>query len=157
MNFQVLQDTFIANQRDLLQRYCDEQGFRVSGVYQDDGYSGLSLERPDLKKMLVAVEQGNFDVIITKDLSRLGRNYLQTGHLIEEFFPRNRVRYIALNDAVDTNEENDVMVFKNVLNEMYSKDVSKKVHSAYLTKAKAGKFTGCLAPFGYKKSLSAVH
>ena len=141
----------IQNQRELLCRYCEEQGWRVAGIFQDDGYTGLNMDRPDFQKMLGAVERGMFDVILTKDLSRLGRNYLQTGQLIEEFFPRNRVRYIALNDAVDTNIENDITPFRNILNEMYSRDVSKKVHSSYLTKAKSGKFTGCLAPFGYKK------
>ena len=141
----------IQNQRELLCRYCEEQGWRVAGIFQDDGYTGLNMDRPDFQKMLGAVERGMFDVILTKDLSRLGRNYLQTGQLIEEFFPRNKVRYIALNDAVDTNIENDITPFRNILNEMYSRDVSKKVHSSYLTKAKSGKFTGCLAPFGYKK------
>ena len=141
----------IQNQRELLRRYCEEQGWRVAGIFQDDGYTGLNMDRPEFQKMLAAVERGMFDVILTKDLSRLGRNYLQTGQLIEEFFPRNRVRYIALNDAVDTNIENDITPFRNILNEMYSRDVSKKVHSSYLTKAKSGKFTGCLAPFGYKK------
>ena len=141
----------IQNQRELLCRYCEEQGWRVAGIFQDDGYTGLNMDRPDFQKMLGAIERGMFDVILTKDLSRLGRNYLQTGQLIEEFFPKNRVRYIALNDAVDTNIENDITPFRNILNEMYSRDVSKKVHSSYLTKAKSGKFTGCLAPFGYKK------
>ena len=142
----------IQNQRELLCRYCEEQGWRVAGIFQDDGYTGLNMDRPDFQKMLGAIERGMFDVILTKDLSRLGRNYLQTGQLIEEFFPKNRVRYIALNDAVDTNIENDITPFRNILNEMYSRDVSKKVHSSYLTKAKSGKFTGCLAPFGYKKA-----
>ena len=141
----------IQNQRELLCRYCEEQGWRVAGIFQDDGFTGLNMDRPDFQKMLGAIERGMFDVILTKDLSRLGRNYLQTGQLIEEFFPKNRVRYIALNDAVDTNIENDITPFRNILNEMYSRDVSKKVHSSYLTKAKSGKFTGCLAPFGYKK------
>lgn len=142
----------IGNQRDLLFRYCDEQGFRVCGVYQDDGFSGLSMERPDLKKLLEDAKKGNFDVVLTKDLSRLSRNYLHTGHLIEEYFPRCNVRYIAINDAIDSNTDNDIAPFRYVLGELYSKDVSKKVHSAYVTKAKSGKFTGCLAPFGYKKS-----
>ena len=141
----------IQNQRELLCSYCEEQGWRVAGIFQDDGYTGLNMDRPDFQRMLGAVERGMFDVILTKDLSRLGRNYLQTGQLIEEFFPRNKVRYIALNDAVDSNIENDITPFRNILNEMYSRDVSKKVHSSYLTKAKSGKFTGCLAPFGYRK------
>ncbi len=83
-----------------------------------------------------------------------GRNYLQTGHLIEDFFPRNGVRYIAMNDGIDTLRDNNDIAppFKNILNEMYSKDISKKVHSSYLLKAQKGQFTGCLAPpFGYRK------
>jgi len=141
----------IQNQKELLHRYCEEQGWRVAATFEDDGYTGLNMERPGLKRLLAGVEGGRFDVILTKDLSRLGRNYLQTGQLLEEFFPRNHVRYIALNDAVDTDIENDITPFRNILNEMYSRDVSKKVHSSYLTKAKSGKFTGCLAPFGYRK------
>ena len=97
--------------------------------------------------------QNFFSPYLTQeDLSRLGRNYLQTGHLIEDFFPRNGVRYIAMNDGIDTlRENNDIAPFKNILNEMYSKDISKKVHSSYLLKAQKGQFTGCVAPFGYRK------
>jgi len=105
----------IQNQRELLCSYCEEQGWRVAGIFQDDGYTGLNMDRPDFQRMLGAVERGMFDVILTKDLSRLGRNYLQTGQLIEEFFPKNRVRYIALNDAVDSNIENDITPFRNIL------------------------------------------
>ncbi|MBM6977870.1 recombinase family protein, partial [Intestinimonas butyriciproducens] len=120
--------------------------------YQDDGYTGLNMERPDLKRMLKAIERKQVNLVITKDLSRLGRNYLQTGTLIEDFFPRHGVRYIAMNDGIDTlRENNDIAPFKNILNEMYSKDISKKVHSSYLLKAQKGEFTGCLAPFGYRK------
>ena len=100
------------------------------------------------------VKSQNFfsSYLTQEDLSRLGRNYLQTGHLIEDFFPRNGVRYIAMNDGIDTlRDNNDIAPFKNILNEMYSKDISKKVHSSYLLKAQKGQFTGCLAPFGYRK------
>ena len=122
--------------------------------YQDDGFTGLNMERPDLQRMLRAIERRQINLVITKDLSRLGRNYLQTGHLIEDFFPRNGVRYIAMNDGIDTlRDNNDIAPFKNILNEMYSKDISKKVHSSYLLKAQKGQFTGCLAPFGYAQSL----
>ncbi len=142
----------IANQRDMLETYCEKQGWEVVAVYQDDGYTGLNMERPDLKRMLKAIERRQINLVITKDLSRLGRNYLQTGHLIEDFFPRNGVRYIAMNDGIDTlRENNDIAPFKNILNEMYSKDISKKVHSSYLLKAQKGQFTGCVAPFGYRK------
>ena len=142
----------IANQREMLESYCERQGWEVVAVYQDDGYTGLNMERPDLKRMLKAIERKQINLVITKDLSRLGRNYLQTGYLIEDFFPRNGVRYIAMNDGIDTlRENNDIAPFKNILNEMYSKDISKKVHSSYVLKAQKGQFTGCLAPFGYQK------
>ena len=142
----------IANQRAMLENYCEKQGWEVVAVYQDDGYTGLNMERPDLKRMLKAIERKQVNLVITKDLSRLGRNYLQTGTLIEDFFPRHGVRYIAMNDGIDTlRENNDIAPFKNILNEMYSKDISKKVHSSYLLKAQKGEFTGCLATFGYRK------
>ena len=142
----------IANQRDMLESYCEKQGWEVVAVYQDDGYTGLNMERPDLKRMLKAIERRQINLVITKDLSRLGRNYLQTGTLIEDFFPRHGVRYIAMNDGIDTmRDSNDIAPFKNILNEMYSKDISKKVHSSYLLKAQQGQFTGCVAPFGYRK------
>ena len=80
----------IANQRDMLEKYCEKQGWEVVAVYQDDGYTGLNMERPDLKRMLKAIERRQINLVITKDLSRLGRNYLQTGTLIEDFFPQPR-------------------------------------------------------------------
>ena len=142
----------IANQRDMLEAYCEKQGWEVVAVFQDDGYTGLNMERPDLKRMLKAIERKQVNLVVTKDLSRLGRNYLQTGQLIEDFFPRNGVRYIAMNDGIDTmGDNNDIAPFKNILNEMYSKDISKKVHSSYVLKAQKGQFTGCIAPFGYRK------
>lgn len=143
----------IQNQRELLEQYCQEHGWEVVAVYQDDGFTGLNMNRPDLQRMIKAIERKQIDLVITKDLSRLGRNYLQTGQLLEEFFPKNRVRYIALNDNVDTGRENnEIAPFKNILNEFYSRDISKKTHSAFLTKARNGQFTGNIAPFGYMKS-----
>ena len=110
------------------------------------------MDRPGLKKFLRAVEAKQVNLILTKDLSRLGRNYLETGHLMEDFFPRNGARYIAMNDGIDTmRDSNDIAPFKNILNEMYSKDISKKVHSSYLLHAKQGKYTGVVPPFGYLK------
>ena len=144
----------IQTQRDMLERYCSQQGWEVVAVYQDDGYTGLNTNRPDLTRMLKAIERKQIDVVVTKDLSRLSRNYIDTGHLLEEFFPKNSVRYVAVNDSVDTSAENifDMTPFRAVMNQMYSADVSKKVHSAYVTKAQKGQFTGCLAPFGYMKN-----
>ena len=145
----------IANQREMLENYCKQQGWEVVAVYQDDGYTGLNTDRPDLKRLLKAVEKKLVNLVVTKDLSRLSRNYLDAGRLIEDFFPRHGVRYVAVNDSVDTlRDNNEIAPFKNVLNEMYSKDISKKVHSSYLLKATKGQFTGCLAPFGYQKDPS---
>ena len=143
----------IQTQRAMLEHYCAQQGWEVVAVYQDDGFTGLNMNRPDMTRMLKAIERRQIDVVVTKDLSRLGRNYIQTGQLIEEFFPKNGVRYIAVNDAVDTDKDGafDMTPFRAVMNQMYSADVSKKVHSAYVTKAHSGQFTGCLAPFGYRK------
>lgn len=142
----------ISNQRDLLTAYCETQGWEIANIYQDDGYTGLNMDRPGLKKLLKAVEAKQVNLILTKDLSRLGRNYLETGHLMEDFFPRNGARYIAVNDGIDTmRDSNDIAPFKNILNEMYSKDISKKVHSSYLLHAKQGKYTGVVPPFGYLK------
>lgn len=107
-----------------------------------------------MQRMLKAIERKQIDLVVTKYLSRLGRNYLETGKLIEEFFPKNDVRYIAISDGVDTknNISNDITPLKCVMNEFYSRDISKKVHASYVSKARNGKFTGCVAPFGYKKS-----
>ena len=144
----------IQTQRAMLEHYCAQQGWAVVAVYQDDGFTGLNMNRPNMTRMLKAIERRQIDVVVTKDLSRLGRNYIQTGQLIEEFFPKNGVRYIAVNDSVDTDMDSvyDMTPFRAVMNQMYSADVSKKVHSAYVTKARSGQFTGCLAPFGYCKN-----
>ncbi len=142
----------IANQRSMLEEFCNRNGWNIVGVYQDDGYTGLNMDRPDFQRLLKDVQKRLVNLVVTKDLSRLGRNYLQTGNLIEDFFPRNGCRYIAMNDGIDTmRDNNDIAPFKNILNEMYSKDISKKVHSSYLLKAHKGTFTGVVAPFGYLK------
>ena len=86
----------------MLENYCEKSGWEVVAVYQDDGYTRLNMERPDLKQTLKAIECKQVNLVITKDLSRLGRNYLQIGFLIEDFFSRHGVRYIAMNDGIDT-------------------------------------------------------
>ena len=142
----------ISNQRDILTNYCNSQGWQIVGVFQDDGYTGLNTERPDLQRLLQACEKGLVNLVITKDQSRLGRNHVQTGYLMEEFFPKHGVRYVALYDNVDTYaEDNEIAPFKNVLNEMYSRDISKKVHASYHLQATKGKFTGVVPPLGYLK------
>lgn len=146
------ESTSIGNQRDFMTHYCEEQGWKVKGVYQDSGYSGLSLERPELKKLLLDVENKEFDMVLTKDSSRLSRNYAETSNLVENFFPKHKVRYLSLDDSIDSEVDSATAPMRFLFNEMYSKDVSNKVHFSYLSKAKQGKFTGCVAPLGYKKS-----
>ncbi|MGF3076187.1 recombinase family protein [Facklamia sp. P12955] len=148
----------IKNQRDMLVDYCNQRSWNIHDIYIDDGYTGLNINRPSFQRMIEDIKTRKIDIVITKDLSRLGRNYLQTGRFTEEFFPKHGVRYIAINDGVDTiQDNNEIVPFKNVLNEFYSRDVSKKMKSAYLTRAKQGKFIGCLAPFGYMKDPEDPH
>lgn len=143
----------IQTQKEMLTRYCRENGFIISGIYVDDGWSGTNTNRPEFQRMLSDIENGKINCVITKDLSRLGRNYLDTGAYTEVYFPEHGVRYIAVTDGVDTLHAStmDITPFRNLLNDMYAKDVSKKVKSAILTRQKQGKFVGMKAPYGYKK------
>ena len=116
----------IKTQKTMLTQYAKEHGFMVVEIYVDDGWSGLNFERPDFNRMLDDIEAGKIDVVITKDLSRLGRDHLKVGHFTEIYFPMKNVRYIALNDGVDTaNRNNDIAALKNVMNEFYSRDISR--------------------------------
>jgi DNA invertase Pin-like site-specific DNA recombinase len=147
----------IENQRDLLVGYANERGWKIREVYIDDGYSGTTFERPAFQRMKIDIEKGRINMVITKDLSRLGRNYAQTGYYMEEYFLEHNVRYIAINDDVDTTKDNDIVPFKNVLNEFYAKDISKKIRTVRLKNAKQGKFQGSKAPYGYIKSSENKH
>lgn len=142
----------IQTQREILTEYVNKQGWKIVDVYADDGYSGTDFDRPDFKRLLDDIEIGRIDLVITKDLSRLGRNYIQTGYYTEEYFPTHNVRYIALNDGFDTiNEDgNDFVPFKNIINEWYAKDISKKVRFTLDNKAKNGEPRNTVFPiFGY--------
>lgn len=118
-------------------------------VYIDDGYSGKNFDRPDFKRMISDIEDGKINCVVTKDLSKLGRNYLETGGYTEIYFPEHGVRYIAVTDGVDTlnGSTMDITPFKNLLNDMFVKDISKNVKSALLTRQKQGKFIGNKAPY----------
>lgn len=143
----------IANQKQMLAAYVEERRWTLQETYIDDGYSGTTFDRPDFKRMISDIENGRINMVITKDLSRLGRNYITTGQYTDFFFPQNGVRYIAINDNVDTiNDDNDIAPFKNILNEMYAKDISKKIRSSIAVNAKQGKFMGSITPYGYIKS-----
>ena len=140
----------ISTQRAILTTYCKEQSFEIYDVYVDDGYSGLNFERPGFQRLLADIRAEKVNMVLTKDLSRLGRDYIMTGYYSEIFFPTQGVRYIALGDNFDSNNaENDIAPFKNILNEMYARDISRKVKSAKRQQARDGKFIGGEAPFGY--------
>lgn len=143
----------IQTQKEMLTRYCRENGFAISQIYVDDGWSGTNTNRPSFQRMLSDIEDGKINCVITKDLSRLGRNYLETGSFTEIYFPEHNVRYIAVTDGVDTAKGStmDITPFKNLLNDMYAQDISKKIKSSVLTRQKQGKFTGGKAPYGYAK------
>lgn len=141
----------IQTQRAMLEKYCREQNIRVFDTYIDDGYTGLNYDRPAFQRMIDDIKSGIINMVITKDLSRLGRDYIQTGHYTEMFFPQHGVRYIALNDSIDTlHDNNDIAPFKNILNDMYAKDLSRKVKTAKRTRAAQGAFIGSQPPYGYK-------
>lgn len=143
----------IKTQKAMLTQYAKEHGFMVVEIYVDDGWSGLNFDRPDFNRMLDDIEAGKIDVVITKDLSRLGRDHLKVGHFTEIYFPMKNVRYIAVNDCVDTaNRNNDIAALKNVMNEFYSRDNSRKIRSSIRARAKAGLYRCSYAPFGYRKA-----
>ena len=142
----------ITNQKSLLTQYVKENSLRLVDIYIDDGYSGTNFDRPEFKRMINDILKGKINMVITKDMSRLGRDYIGTGELIEKFFPSHGVRYIAVTDNIDTyldNSNNDVAPFKAIMNDMYAKDISKKIKSSLRAKQKEGKWVGGRTPFGY--------
>jgi len=144
----------ITNQRALLTKYAQKNGIRIIDEYIDDGYSGTSFDRPNFKRMLEDIKRNRIDVVITKDMSRLGREHIDTCFYIEKFFPENNIRYISVLDGIDTALDdgiNDITPFKAVLNDMYAKDISKKIRSVKRNRAEAGLYMGTYAPYGYKK------
>ena len=142
----------IQNQRSMLKAYAEQEGFSVVGEYVDDGWSGTSFDRPRFQAMLRDMEQHRFEVVLVKDLSRLGRDYIQTGRYLELVFPEHGVRLIAVGDGIDTaRADTDLAPFRNVINEMYARDTSRKIRGALHAKMQAGKFIGNFAPYGYQK------
>lgn len=145
----------IKNQRDLLENYAKEQGLMNYTIYVDDGYTGTNSNRPDLQRMFEDIRRKKINLVITKDLSRLSRNHIDSGNFLESFFPKHRVRYIALTDNFDTESDGytcEMAMFKFMFNDLYAKDISKKITSIKRYKQKQGLFIGGKAPYGYKKS-----
>ena len=142
----------ITNQKAILKKYADDNGFHNTIFYVDDGVSGTTWEREGFKAMMADIEDGKVGIVITKDLSRLGRDYLKTGELIEMVFPDYDVRYIAINDGVDTfKSENELMAFKNIFNDWYARDTSKKIRAVFKAKGQSGKHLSNPI-YGYKHS-----
>lgn len=154
----IKESSSIETQKAYLKRYANQNKFYNTRYYVDNGYSGTNFERPGFKELKIDVENGLVNIVITKDLSRLGRDYLSTGYYIEHYFPLYDVRYIAINDQVDTDKkDNDLAPFRNIMNEWYARDISKKIRSAYHTKALNGEFTGAYPPYGYDKNPKNKH
>jgi site-specific DNA recombinase len=140
----------IQNQKLLLERYAREHGFTNIRHYTDDGYSGANFERPGFKKMMADVEAGLVRTVIVKDMSRFGRDYLKVGLHTEITFPEKNIRFIAINDGVDSaTGQSDFTVLRNVFNEWYCRDTSKKIRAVKRAKGMAGKPVTSRAPFGY--------
>ena len=145
----------IENQRKILNRYMNEKGFDFYGEYIDDGYSGTTLERPALKRLTEDISKGEIGVVLTKDFSRLGRNAGRTLNLIDDFFTRNKVRFIAVTDGIDTINEDSHTIwmtpFISAITEAYAADISRKINASLNAKVLNGEFIGAFPPFGYKK------
>lgn len=142
----------ITNQKAILLKYAQDNGFSNPQFYVDDGFSGTNFNRPDFIRMMNDVETGKVETVITKDLSRLGRDYLKTGEYIEIVFPDYDVRYIAINDNVDTfKSENELMAFKNIFNDWFARDTSKKIKAVFKAKGMSGKHLSSPI-YGYMRS-----
>ena len=140
----------IQNQKALLKDFAEKSGLLDYEYYVDDGYTGRNFNRPAFQRMIADIEAGKVKCVVTKDLSRLGRNYIEAGSYIEVFFPRHNVRYIAVTDGVDSvnRQEMDITPFKNILNDLYSRDISKKVLAGWMARSRQGKFLGGPTPYG---------
>ena len=143
----------VQNQESLLREFVQQHRLSVFDTYVDDGWSGTSFDRPSFQRMIGDIETKKVNMVITKDLSRLGRDYIMTGHYMERYFPEHRVRYISLLDGIDTGVDstaNDITPFRAIMNDMYAKDISKKIKSVKRDKQRKGQFIGGKPVYGYK-------
>ena len=143
----------IVHQKEILSEYARKHGFENTQFYADDGYSGTNFNRPDFQRMMTDVQAGLIKTIIVKDMSRFGRDYIMVGYYTEILLPQADIRFIAVNDGVDTENQvdNDFTPFRNIINEWYAKDTSKKIRSVLKAKGNSGKHLSVIPPFGYKK------
>ena len=143
----------VQNQESLLREFVQQHRLSVYDTYVDDGWSGTNFDRPGFQRMIADIEAKKVNMVITKDLSRLGRDYILTGHYMERYFPEHRVRYISLLDGIDTGVDstaNDITPFRAIMNDMYAKDISKKIKSVKRDKQRKGQFIGGKPVYGYK-------
>ena len=144
----------VTNQKALLQEFVEQYRIGVYDTYVDDGWSGTGFDRPAFLRMIADIEAKQVNMVITKDLSRLGRDYIMTGHYMERFFPEHRVRYVSLLDGIDTGVEsgaNEITPFRALMNDMYARDISKKIKSVKREKQRRGQFIGGKPLYGYQK------
>ena len=143
----------IENQRTILEKYVAENGWELTEVYADDGWSGTNFNRPQVQRMLEDAKSGRINVIIVKDLSRFGRNYIEVGQYIDYIFPLYDIRFIALNDNIDTADRDsssmEMMPIMNVFNEWHAANTSKKERAVSRANARAGKYQAAFSPYGY--------
>ena len=143
----------IINQKAILQKYADDNGFGNTMFFVDDGYSGTNFDRPDWERLISLAEDGKIGTVIVKDMSRLGRDYLKVGYYTEVFFPGLDIRFIAINNGVDSanQQDSDFTPFLNIINEWYAKDTSKKIRAVFKAKGQSGKTLCTNPPYGYVK------
>jgi DNA invertase Pin-like site-specific DNA recombinase len=143
----------ILNQKAILKKYAEDNGFRNIRFYVDDGVSGTTFDRPDFNRMIADVESGIVGTIIIKDMSRFGRDYLKVGYYTEIMFPESGVRFIAINNSIDSanQQDSDFTPFLNIINEWYAKDTSKKIRAVFKSKGESGKPLCTNPPYGYLK------
>lgn len=152
----------IISQKNIINKKVEELGedFYIVDYYIDDGYTGLNTDRPSFQRMIEDLNNGIVNTVITKDLSRLSRNSYEANYLIELYFLERNIRYISVLDNVDTgvkNSNNDMIQFKTLINDWYSKDISRKIKSSVWARKEKGMFLGSIAPYGYKKSKEDKH
>lgn len=152
----------ISNQRQIIKSYARDNDFKVVAEYVDDGFSGSNFDRPKFKKMIQDLEEKKFKTIIVKDLSRFGRDYIESGKYLQKIFPEKGIRFISVNDNYDSenadvSDTHLILPIRNFINDSYCRDISMKVKSSKEIKSKNGEFIGAFAPFGYKKDSKNKH
>ncbi len=146
----------ITNQKSIIKSYCERNGFSLAKIFVDDGWSGGNFDRPGFQAMMRQLEGGKINTVITKDLSRLGRDMRESSYYAEQFFPENGIRYIAIADNFDTEHENIMAPFQFAMNEVYLRDGSRKVRDVLRNKRENGEYCAC-PPYGYRKDPNDAH